>query len=244
MSRRAALAETAKQFNDAYNPTAAAAAVSNAVHESRGDANNRHFDQPRFRGTEAENAHGLFQFGGTEWNEYSKWLSKNHPGKSWQDPKLQNAFLINRLKTDPQYKGLNQILQNLKPGQEAYGAMMFQKLYERPKVIQQSRGATGNRLGPQIQQLIEEGRSGDGIKGLSDDIRKRMQDENPGPKNMLKSSLSSGVLTGYAQKIEGDATVRIALGDQPRSSGPDSTTMFRNVSYNRGRTMTIADENG
>ena len=44
-----------------------------------GNAGSRHFDQPKFRGTEAENAHGLWQMGGTEWNEYDKWMKKIAP---------------------------------------------------------------------------------------------------------------------------------------------------------------------
>ena len=36
---------------------------ANIKHESGFNPSSRHFDQPRFRGTEAENAHGLFQTG-------------------------------------------------------------------------------------------------------------------------------------------------------------------------------------
>jgi hypothetical protein len=67
--------------------------------ESNFNPNLRHPDQPKFSG-EAHYAHGLFQEGGDEWNNYVKWLDKNHPDAPWQDPKLQTQFLMERLQ-DP-----------------------------------------------------------------------------------------------------------------------------------------------
>jgi hypothetical protein len=50
----------------------------------------RHADQPKFGG-EAHFAHGLYQEGGTEWNNYDKWMQANHPGENWQYLANRNA---------------------------------------------------------------------------------------------------------------------------------------------------------
>lgn len=71
--------------------------MANIQSESKFDPTTRHFDQPKFRGTEAENAHGLWQMGGTEWNRYAAWLQKNHPGANWADPGLQADWQIENL---------------------------------------------------------------------------------------------------------------------------------------------------
>ncbi len=78
-----------------------AGVLANIRDESRFNPNLRHFDQPnpRFRGTEAVNAHGLYQEGGDEWNNYDAWLQQNHPGANWKDPRLQSEFAAQRLKT-------------------------------------------------------------------------------------------------------------------------------------------------
>src|SRR5262249_11268016 len=73
--------------------------MANIQSESRFDPTLRHFDQPRFRGTEAGFAHGLYQEGGDEWNNYSAWLQKNHPGADWRDARLQSRFAAEALRT-------------------------------------------------------------------------------------------------------------------------------------------------
>jgi hypothetical protein len=78
-----------------------AGVMANVQDESRFNPTLRHFDQPnpKFRGTEAENAHGLYQEGGTEWNNYAAWLQKNYPDSDWKDPRLQSRFAAERLKS-------------------------------------------------------------------------------------------------------------------------------------------------
>jgi hypothetical protein len=72
--------------------------MANVQDESQFNPTLRHPDQPHFGG-EAHFAHGLYQEGGTEWNNYSAWLNKNYPGADWQDPRLQSRFAAQRLKT-------------------------------------------------------------------------------------------------------------------------------------------------
>jgi len=76
--------------------------MHNIREESNFDPNLRHFDQPapQWRGTEAANAHGLYQEGGAEWNNYEKWLGQNAPGKDWRDPALQSQFAAQNLKNN------------------------------------------------------------------------------------------------------------------------------------------------
>jgi hypothetical protein len=125
-------ADIANQFRAAGADDKGVAAIfANVQRESGFKPWLRHFDQPRFRGTEAENAHGLYQEGGAEWNHYAAWLAQNYPGRDWKDPRLQTQFLIQNLKknyprvwralTDP----------NLSAGQKA---MAFQQGYLRPAV--------------------------------------------------------------------------------------------------------------
>ena len=93
-----------------------------------GNAGSRHFDQPKFRGTEAENAHGLWQMGGTEWNEYDKWMKKNRPGGDWKDPANQTDWQIQNLQT--RYPDLWKKMKTHAPAGEQAGD--FTQFYERP----------------------------------------------------------------------------------------------------------------
>jgi hypothetical protein len=74
-----------------------AGVLANIRSESNFNPNLRHPDQPKFSG-EAHFAHGLYQEGGTEWNNYEAWLNKNHPGSDWRDPRLQSRFAAENLK--------------------------------------------------------------------------------------------------------------------------------------------------
>jgi hypothetical protein len=67
----------------------------NVGRESSFNPSMRHADQPRYGG-EPHYAHGLYQEGGGEWNQYSRWLA----GRDWRDPKLQTQFLAANLKTN------------------------------------------------------------------------------------------------------------------------------------------------
>lgn len=72
--------------------------MANVQDESRFNPTLRHPDQPKFSG-EAHYAHGLYQEGGTEWNNYKAWLDKNYPNSDWKDPRLQSRFAAERLRS-------------------------------------------------------------------------------------------------------------------------------------------------
>ena len=92
-SRKKAAAIIADKFRKAgASEEGIAGMMANISDEFGFNAANRHFDQPRFRGTEAENAHGFWQMGGGEWNKYSAWIDKNHPGANWADPSMQTDY--------------------------------------------------------------------------------------------------------------------------------------------------------
>jgi len=80
-------------------PNAIAGLERNVRDESNFNYNLRHPDQPGYSG-EAHYAHGLFQEGGAEWNNFVKWIDQNHPGSDWRDPKLQTQYTVERLQ-DP-----------------------------------------------------------------------------------------------------------------------------------------------
>lgn len=84
-----------------------AGVLANIQKESNFDHTLRHPDQPRFGG-EAHYAHGLYQEGGDEWNNYDKWLQ----GRNWQDPRLQSQFAAENLRDNPQYKGVWNAMMN------------------------------------------------------------------------------------------------------------------------------------
>jgi hypothetical protein len=81
-------------------------------------------NHPEFRGTEANNAHGLYQEGGDEWNNYSRWLA----GRDWRDPKLQTQFLAANIKA--RYPQLWNKLRNASSPEQA--AADFAKDYLKP----------------------------------------------------------------------------------------------------------------
>lgn len=71
--------------------------LANANDESGFNPSLRHADQPRWGG-EAHFAHGLYQEGGQEWNNYDAWRQRNYPEAPWQDAQLQTRFLAQNLK--------------------------------------------------------------------------------------------------------------------------------------------------
>jgi hypothetical protein len=102
--------------------------MANIKDESGFDAANRHFDQPRFQGTEAGFAHGLWQMGGTEWNRYAKWLQKNAPNANWADPALQAQWQVQNLQSN--YPALWKKMQTNMPADQQAAAFVAE--YEQP----------------------------------------------------------------------------------------------------------------
>ena len=101
--------------------------LGNVQQESNFNPRSRVPDQPRFGG-EAHFAHGLYQEGGTEWNNYAAWLGKYHPGADWRDPALQSVFAAENLKKN--YPGVWARLKNAGSPEEA--ARIYERGYEKP----------------------------------------------------------------------------------------------------------------
>ena len=104
--------------------------LANVRDESNFDPTLSHPDQtnPKFAGTEAQNAHGLFQLGGGEWNKYDAWLKTNAPaGADWKDPKLQTQFLVQNLKAD-----YPDVWRSMQSGTPEQAAMSFVSGYLKP----------------------------------------------------------------------------------------------------------------
>jgi hypothetical protein len=91
----------AKQWREAgASENAIRGVLYNVEAESSFNPNERHFDQPRFRGTEAENSHGLYQHGGSQWWGLDRYARGQNA--DWHDPNVQTAYEIENLqKTNP-----------------------------------------------------------------------------------------------------------------------------------------------
>jgi hypothetical protein len=100
--------------------------LANVNDESRFNPALRHPDQPKWGG-EAHFAHGLYQEGGQEWNNYAAWLKQNYPQASWTDPALQTRFLAENLKAN--YPKVWDTLHN---GTAEQGAQAFVSGYLKP----------------------------------------------------------------------------------------------------------------
>jgi len=137
-------AETQGAVNSAFKGAGLSDAAirginANIVDESGWNPTLRHPDQPHFGG-EAHYAHGLFQEGGTEWNNYHKWLN----GRDWRDPGLQAQFLVENIREH--YKPLWKILSD--PNVSASrAATAFVDMYLKPATrYRVSRDAKYRRL--------------------------------------------------------------------------------------------------
>jgi hypothetical protein len=104
-----------------------AGVLANVKDESNFDSTLRHPDQPHWGG-EAHFAHGLYQEGGQEWNNYANWLRNTHPGADWRDPKLQSEFTAQNLKNN--YPQVWDKMANAKTKEEA--AQAFVSGYLKP----------------------------------------------------------------------------------------------------------------
>jgi hypothetical protein len=80
----------------------------------------------RFKG-DANDSHGLFQFGGDNWTMYNAWIAKDHPDADWRDPALQTEFLAHHLQVNQ--PGTWKRMQEASP-EEA--AQIFLHEYEKP----------------------------------------------------------------------------------------------------------------
>lgn len=137
--QRAIMDDTYRQFSAAgLSQIGVAGIMGNVGPESGWNPKSRHSDQPNWTG-EANYAHGLYQEGGQEWNNYAAWLKKNHPDAKWDSHKLQTEFLVENLQKN--YPKVWKQLHDAKTADEA--ANIFMRGYLKPAdwAMQSSYGA-------------------------------------------------------------------------------------------------------
>ena len=101
--------------------------LANVQDESDFKPGLRHPDQPNFTG-EASFAHGLYQEGGDEWNNYDAWRKQNAPDTGWDDPRLQTRFLAQNLQ-----KNYPDVWKTLSTGSAEDSAKAFLGGYLKPR---------------------------------------------------------------------------------------------------------------
>jgi hypothetical protein len=107
-------------------------------------------DQPRWGG-EAHYAHGLYQEGGQEWNNYDAWLRRNYPNTPWNDPVLQTRFLAQNLKDN--YPSVWTTINNVTP---ELAAQAFLHGYLKPRADMAANRARAYERGvPEIDQYAD-----------------------------------------------------------------------------------------
>jgi hypothetical protein len=145
--------------------------LRNVSEESGFNPSSREADQPHFGG-EAHFAHGLYQEGGSEWNNYSAWLTKNHPGADWRDPHLQNEFTIWNLQN--RYPGVWNRMQNARTSSEAHDAFMQGYLRPAAGAAASRLGASGDAYYPMIDRALKAQTGAQKVEGtgsLTVDVR-------------------------------------------------------------------------
>lgn len=136
--------------------------LANVTSESSMDPTLRHPDQPKFSG-EAHYAHGLFQEGGDEWNNWVKSMQSRglDPDKAWKDPQEQARWIGQRL-NEPQYAKLREQMRNAKTKEEA--AQLFVRGYLKPaQRYQDQRAAEYARGVPSVEHYTGGGKPGDPV---------------------------------------------------------------------------------
>jgi hypothetical protein len=203
---------------------AIAGILANIGSESNFDPTLRHPDQPGFTG-EPHYAHGLYQEGGAEWNNYSRWLRENHPGKSWQDPRLQTQFLLHRLQT-----GYPKLWEKLKHSGRTGAAIAFLREYLNPAKRHQ------NERARQYQK---------GLPGVEDYTGKPPATASPQsepaptapPAPVPRERLREAAATGEGvPRAEGAASLRVTLNGFPRGTrtSTEASGVFGEVETHRG----------
>jgi hypothetical protein len=211
--------------------------MQNIMDESGFNPTLRHFDQPKFRGTEAGYAHGLYQEGGDEWNHYAAWLKKYHPGADWRDPRLQSRFAAENLK-----KNYPHTWRKMQSGNRYQAAAAYVAEYLNPadrykysrmrKYLRGGVGSVEHYAGPEEQH-------GDGVAHLRDHIRN---------KSLLKAGKQSGLFggAGSSRPDLGNASVTVDFKNMPRGilTAGKGDGVFKEVRLNRGAQMAPASQDG
>ena len=230
-NRRGVAGIVADEMRKAGMSEAAIAGImANIGEESSFNPTLRHWDPTpgeRAAGAQGEGtfAHGLFQERGEEWNNYLRWLKANHPDANWQDPRLQTAFLIHRMKTG--YPGLWEKLKHLGP---AGAANAFLKEYLKPaQRYQAERERQHNRGVPPVESYT-------GPPGQAAPL----PPQSPPPKAVPRERLQEAALQATGgPTVEGNASLRVDLNGFPRGTIATSSAsgIFSGVEMHRGRTL-------
>jgi hypothetical protein len=235
--KRAVAGTVVDELRRAGLPESAIAGIlANIKSESGFNPNLRHPDQPKFGG-EAHFAHGLFQEGGTEWNNYARWLKQNHPGASWQDPRLQTKFLAERMRTG--YPALWKKL--MKSGNSAESAVDFLREYLKPALPHQRSRADQYRRGVPGVDAYTGGKDG----GAADvPLPRSRPPEADAPAVPRARMMEAANHSNQFARVEGDALVRIDLAGLPhgRKAGAMGGGVFSDVQIHGGNTVPLASE--
>jgi hypothetical protein len=108
--------------------------------------------------------HGLYQFTGTEWQDYNKWLGKTHPGGAWTNPRYQSQYTAEEIKAG---KGpLRGLWETMKAGPKERAAQAFVRQYERPRAdLRARREAQYGRGVPPVEHYTGTKYAGPGSGG-------------------------------------------------------------------------------
>jgi uncharacterized membrane protein YgcG len=235
--KRAVAGTVVDELRRAGLPESAIAGILKNIQDESGfNPNLRHPDQPKFGG-EAHFAHGLFQEGGHEWNNYAKWLKENHPGASWQDPRLQTKFLTERLRTG--YPALWKKLRESRSGPDS--AVDFLREYLKPALPHQRSRADRYRRGvPGVDAYTGPG------GGAAVPLPRPKPPEADQPEVPRDQFRYAAKQSNQATRVEGDASVRIDLAgfqNSKLSPVPGIGGMFSDVTVHGGNTAPLASEN-
>ena len=122
--------------------------LANVKDESQFNPALRHPDQPKWGG-EAHYAHGLYQEGGQEWNNYAAWLKENGH-TDWTDPRLQTRFLAQNLQ-----KNYPDVWEGMNKGSPEQAAQAFVNGYLKPaKQYAEARTAAYGKGVPEMDTFV------------------------------------------------------------------------------------------
>jgi hypothetical protein len=224
--------------------------LGNVQQESNFNPSSRAPDQPHFGG-EAHFAHGLYQEGGTEWNNYAAWLQRFHPGADWRNPDLQSTFAAENLKA--RYPGTWEAMKNAKTPEEA--AEIYERGYLRPApwaanlagrqryarhFFQNMPPLDPSGVGHGLTGYIATpGGSYEGLHGSA--LRAHFGYRGHGG-NALQLGKQSGLYSGG--RLQGNASVHVRFENPPKGMRTKAAAsgLFNEVKLSRGRTMVAANQ--
>ncbi len=190
--------------NQGASPHAIAGVMANIAEESSFNPTLRHPDQPAYGG-EAHFAHGLYQEGGAEWNNYSKWLQQNHPGADWRDAGMQSQFAAFNLRT--RYPVVWERMNNAKTPAEA--ASIYASGYLKP---------AAKYLSSRVGKFRRQGVPGlDAWMAKANVSRAKAEDEQP-----IKRFAQGGIVTEPTLAMIGEngPEAVVPLYNKEPSAGP------------------------